>query len=294
MRAIPWVILLAAACSTSDPGGSSAPPTLAERCASNCTAPKSADDPCHGASADASCASTCETTLAGKSDECVTCILSYSGFTGTTCKCDEALGGLGSVSCSECTYHGGSKSCATQLIDKCTNGAQQCSGYTAKAIDDPVCATKCGVTPDDGLAKRCKDHCKRPEMGPCNEGPQADVDACVENCEKVLSGKSGECESCYFTYSKWLASFCRCNDTQCFSCTLFGDPPETCSPPLTGPTFPQCDVNAATCVFHDEGIDTPACAASCGVPPRDAGTDAASDAGSDASEDASDDAPDGD
>jgi hypothetical protein len=301
MRLFVSTVLLAgaaiAACSTGDPGASpSPPPTLAQKCAASCAAPSSSDDPCHGATSDPGCASSCETTLAGKSDDCVSCWLSFSGFTGTSCDCDQALGPLGSVTCTECRYHEGSKSCGTNLIDKCTNGAQSCPGYKAIPLEDPACATKCGVTAADQLAKRCKEHCVRPEQGPCNAGPQADVDACVANCAKVLTGKSAECETCYFTYSKWLASYCRCNDTQgvCFACTLLGNPPETCTV-LMGGTFPQCDVNAGGCVgFHDEGIDTPACAASCGVPPRDASTDAPADSPDDAPNDAGSDAADGD
>src|SRR5436309_143636 len=136
MRPFIWTALLVgaaiAACSTGDPGASPPPPaTLAQKCAANCAPPSSSEDPCHGSNAAPSCASTCEATLAGKSDECVACWLAASGFTGTTCHCDEALGGFGSVSCSECAYQSGGKSCSTELIDKCTNGAQSCPGYKA-------------------------------------------------------------------------------------------------------------------------------------------------------------------
>ena len=189
--------------------GSSAPPTLGQRCAASCTAPTSTDNPCAGQPTPAGCASSCESTLTGKSDECVSCYLGYAGWRGTSCSCSKP-GGLVDVSCSECTYRAGSKSCDTELINKCSSGGS-CAGWVPLALDDQVCATKCGVAPNLALY-RCQNACLPPSDrdNACNGATNDQQKACIDLCTSRIGGKTDDCVACYLAHASWVADGSQC------------------------------------------------------------------------------------
>src|SRR5690348_6290570 len=91
------MLLLCACTSSLEPscdtnsGGSSAhakPLTLSEMCDRACQAPS--DSPCAGkAPPSPTCADDCRALVAGKSDECASCLASKTGWEWTTCKCDK-------------------------------------------------------------------------------------------------------------------------------------------------------------------------------------------------------------
>src|SRR5688500_8791714 len=118
-------LAFAMACSTR--GDAPPPPTIAERCERSCSPPASASHPCVNAKADPTCQSQCESTLEGKSDACASCFFSRAGWQGTTCECSSVFGA--SVTCKECTNRGGSRTCSTELVGGCTDGAKSCAGW---------------------------------------------------------------------------------------------------------------------------------------------------------------------
>src|SRR5262249_46795387 len=134
--------LALAACSvkTSSPG---APPTIEDRCRTPCTPTKG--HPCGSPDASA-CISDCVARVEGVSDVCRDCILSYSGWRGATCSCDDAFGSLGSLTCTECGWAGNTQGCNTNFSS--CGAAKTCDGYEIMALDDRTCAAKCGLTPD--------------------------------------------------------------------------------------------------------------------------------------------------
>jgi len=215
------VVVTIAACSDTD-DTVSPPPTIAQRCKQSCDTPRDDEHPCHGQMSAPTCASSCEATLAGKSDECVTCYLGYSGWRGTTCSCagDERIGNIG---CSECSYRAGGKSCEVQLINKCTDGATSCDGWVGRAIEDPICAEKCGIVVDPNTTW-CNNLCQAPTSAgdPCGAPSEAQRSACVTQCLAAVGGASESCRTCYAAGSAWMGQACTCEDGTCVQCNWSG------------------------------------------------------------------------
>ncbi len=144
VRAVVMLItsaLVVLACSHSN-GGSSGPPTLEDQCRSPCTPTKG--HPC-GAPDHTECVNTCVAHIEGRTDKCRQCILGLSGWHGTTCSCDKALGGFGNLTCTDCTWVGNGNGCSTDFSSCST--ASSCSGYVIREATDPACAADCDVSP---------------------------------------------------------------------------------------------------------------------------------------------------
>jgi hypothetical protein len=282
--------MLSIACWGDDgsPAAETDAPTLHERCEASCTA--SSESPCAGQPFDtAGCTSACEAKLAGKSDDCDQCYLGLAGLRGTTCECTTATVGPFSadLACEECTYIGSSRSCGTQLNNKCQGDSKSCQGFQDAELDNPYCAERCGLAVDHTGAT-CDQACVRPNDHdhPCSGAGTAEVDACRTACVAATVGKSDACQTCYLAKSYWLGTTCDCDSdgTDCTLCNVAasrGGVGRTCiDVSYACNETPQCvgwQSMESACVE---------CGAEAGAPDAGSSDDAGADAG-DAGQDAS-------
>lgn len=137
------VLALVAACSSSDDGVTEDTPET--RCRRLCVPPK--DNPCFNTAAtDTTCQSTCLARINGKTVGCQSCLQVHSGWTGETCKCDDAFGGFGSATCKQCRWQSSSNSCSSNVGNSCPP-VKGCEGFIMAPVGDPNCAKDCGETP---------------------------------------------------------------------------------------------------------------------------------------------------
>lgn len=137
------VAVLVAACSSTD--GEPTKDTPETRCTRLCAPPR--DNPCFNASTtDTTCKSTCLARLNGLSEACQSCVHAESGWMGTSCKCDDAFGSLGSFSCKTCRWKSSSNSCGSDVGNSCDTPTA-CQGFQMSPVGAPKCAETCGETP---------------------------------------------------------------------------------------------------------------------------------------------------
>jgi hypothetical protein len=147
MTRIALAIPLLAACSSSSPPY--VPATLEQRCSESC-AYFPPGNPCAGMSPPANCAAQClaEVMPFAPNDDCTNCVIVNSGWEGTTCKCDSALGVQ--TICNACSYSAAGSACGSRT--NCDSlPASACMGFVAARPTGLICAQACGFL-DAGMS----------------------------------------------------------------------------------------------------------------------------------------------
>lgn len=118
------------------------PLTAEDRCVLLCEG-NDGNHPCKDETAADDCVSTCTTHITPLVGDCLTCVLTQSGWIGQACVCQEVdtFGNL-NVTCDACNYTTHQTKCADSTA--CTRDTEMCEGFTLVAPTDTVCAPACG------------------------------------------------------------------------------------------------------------------------------------------------------
>lgn len=123
--------------------GPQKPLTAEDRCVLLCEG-NDGDHPCSAEEPAADCVSTCTAHIEPLADECLTCVLTQSGWIGSACVCEEvdAFGNL-DVTCDLCTYTTHETKCARN--DTCERDLSTCDGFVMVDTTDSTCSQACGT-----------------------------------------------------------------------------------------------------------------------------------------------------
>jgi hypothetical protein len=99
--------------------------------------------PCQGEEPATDCVSTCAAHITPLVDDCLTCVLTQSGWIGQSCECtDVDPFGMVDVQCDACSYTTHDRDCASS--PQCTRDTATCEGFTLVKTTDAICAPACG------------------------------------------------------------------------------------------------------------------------------------------------------
>ena len=125
-------------------------------CVQNPSEPLSAEDrcvllcegndgqhPCRNEEPADDCVDECTALIEPLVDDCLTCVLTQSGWIGESCECEEVdpFGNL-DVTCDACSYTTHNKVCVASTA--CTRDTATCAGFELVKPTDSVCESACG------------------------------------------------------------------------------------------------------------------------------------------------------
>ncbi len=117
------------------------PLTAEDRCVILCQG-NASGHPCKGQMIAEDCVETCTTHITPLRDECLTCVLTQSGWIGTSCECESVDAfGMVDVTCDACAYTTHDRKCAAST--ECTRDLEMCEGFDLVAPSDPICSPAC-------------------------------------------------------------------------------------------------------------------------------------------------------
>jgi hypothetical protein len=118
------------------------PLTAEDRCVLLCQG-NDANHPCHGEEPAEDCVTTCVDHITPLVDDCLTCVLTQSGWIGNACVCQEVDEfGMLDVECDACSYTTHDTKCAAST--ECTRDTETCEGFELVEPTDPICSPACG------------------------------------------------------------------------------------------------------------------------------------------------------
>ena len=118
------------------------PLTPEDRCVILCQG-NATGHPCRGEMIAEDCVSSCVTHITPLTGDCLTCVLTQSGWIGQACVCQEVDAfGMLDVQCEDCRYTTHQRECADST--QCTRDTSMCSGFELVEPTDPVCVPACG------------------------------------------------------------------------------------------------------------------------------------------------------
>ncbi len=134
---LPYVGLAAVAC-VQPPNE---PLTAEDRCVILCEG-QSRRHPCFGEEAASDCVSRCTAHITPLTGNCLTCVLTHSGWMGQACVCQEVDAfGMLDVKCDACAYTTHQEKCAAS--SSCQRDTATCDGFELVSPTDPTCVPAC-------------------------------------------------------------------------------------------------------------------------------------------------------
>lgn len=120
----------------------SEPLTAEDRCAILCNGNDGAH-PCRDEEPTDSCVTQCTSHITPLTGDCLTCVLTMSGWIAEACVCKEVDDfGMLNQECKDCSFTTHQTNCANSTT--CTKDSETCEGYKLVNPTDTVCAPACG------------------------------------------------------------------------------------------------------------------------------------------------------
>ncbi len=122
--------------------GPSKPLTAEDRCVLLCQG-NDAGHPCRDETVAEDCVTKCTAHITPLVDDCLTCVLTQSGWIAEACVCQEVdtFGNL-DVTCKACAFTTYETECVTSTV--CMKDTEMCLGFTLVEPTDPFCTPACG------------------------------------------------------------------------------------------------------------------------------------------------------